>query len=379
MSRLRYQSPDRLLGAASFTDTPELRGSLNTVRLVKSQKWVWDALREACDLESGYSRKREPGYWELAAVAFIASKHVDILPWWDESSSELWQECGFAGKPPYMRVWRRLRELEKVADEFLSAASAVIKRCQMHDSRVLSHVHFDFTEDETNAALVHDCRKGEKCAYRKATKGKGRRWGYAKRPERVSTKAARAERHELAETDPETAEDWEKAHAPQKTKMLSDGTKRVRINGCWYRTRDTEAGIRAYTGPRGCKRFWHGYYAGKAIDHFTGGVIPSVDSASIQESHLFVGLYDRVYEMSAERIETAIADRVCPSPCALSTRPRTAPPRSSPGERQARTGNGTITRLTTATASSAASIAVAIPSRSGFLRRAAARACGSAV
>jgi hypothetical protein len=48
--------------------------------------------------------------------------------------------------------------------------------------------------------------------------------------------------------------------------------KRVRIEGCWYRTLDLAAGIRAYMGPRGAKRFWHGYYSGKAIDHFTGGV-----------------------------------------------------------------------------------------------------------
>jgi hypothetical protein len=44
--------------------------------------------------------------------------------------------------------------------------------------------------------------------------------------------------------------------------------KRVRIDGCWYRTLDPEAGIRAYTGPRGAKRFWHGHYSGKAIDYF---------------------------------------------------------------------------------------------------------------
>jgi hypothetical protein len=141
MPRLRFQSPDRLLGAANFSSVDELRGSLNTVRLVKSQAWVWDGLREVCELEVKYARRREPGYWELVAIAFIASRHVDIQPFWDESSLELWQECGFESKPPYMRVWRRLRELEKVCEEFLSAASLVIKRCKEHDPRVLAHVH----------------------------------------------------------------------------------------------------------------------------------------------------------------------------------------------------------------------------------------------
>ena len=71
MPRLRYQSPDRLVHAADFSSVEELRGSLNAVRLVKSQKWVWDQLREACDLEVRYARRREPGDWSLAAVAYI--------------------------------------------------------------------------------------------------------------------------------------------------------------------------------------------------------------------------------------------------------------------------------------------------------------------
>jgi hypothetical protein len=47
--------------------------------------------------------------------------------------------------------------------------------------------------------------------------------------------------------------------------------KRVKVGDCRYRTLDVEAGIRAYMGARGAKRFWHGYYSGKAVDHFTGG------------------------------------------------------------------------------------------------------------
>jgi hypothetical protein len=138
MPHLRYQSPDRLVGATDFSDE-QLRGSLNAVKLVKSQKWVWDSLREACDLSSNYARKREPGHWELACVAFIASKQVDIRPWWDEAALELWKACGFKARPSYMRTWRRLRELETVCDEFLAAASLVIRRCNWHDPRVMAH------------------------------------------------------------------------------------------------------------------------------------------------------------------------------------------------------------------------------------------------
>lgn len=310
MPRVRFQSPERLPGAAHFSDNPELRGSLNTVKLVKSQKWIWDTLREAASsLESGYARKREPGHWELVAVAFVSSRHIDIQPFWDESSTELWEACGFEGKPSYITTWRRLRELEQIADEFLAAAGSIIKRCRTHDSRVLSHVHVDFTEDESHAALVHDCRPDEDCAYKKGKGKKARAWGYAKRPERVSAQVARAERHALARDDPETATAREKRTAPQKAEVLPDGTKRVRVNGCWYRMRDAQAGVRAYTGPRGCRKFWVGFYGGKAVDHTTGGVIPSVDSASIQESQLFKSLFDRVCDMAGSPPQTVSADR----------------------------------------------------------------------
>lgn len=188
----------------------------------------------------------------------------------------------------------------------------MIQRCRTHDSRVLAHVHFDFTEDETHAALVHDCQKGESCKYAKAT-GKGKRvWGYAKRPQRVNAQVAREERHELSAEDPVVAKEREAKHAPEKVQMVKRGTqtiKRVRMKGCWYRTRDLEAGIRAYSGPRGRRKFWHGYYGGKAVDHFTGGVIPSVDSASTNESHLFPLIFDRVKELAGKAPETAIADR----------------------------------------------------------------------
>lgn len=40
----------------------------------------------------------------------------------------------------------------------------------------------------------------------------------------------------------------------------------------------------APTWPRRAKRFWHGYYSGKAVDHLTGGVIPIVESVTLRET-----------------------------------------------------------------------------------------------
>ena len=83
----------------------------------------------------------------------------------------------------------------------------------------------------------------------------------------------------------------------------------MQVGGCWYRTLDTEAGIRAYMGPHGARRFWHGYYSGKAVDHYTGGAVPIVDSASRQEYDLFDDHYDLVCELLGTPPETAVADK----------------------------------------------------------------------
>jgi hypothetical protein len=318
MPKTRYQPPERLLGATDYSKRADLRGSLNTVRLVKQQAWASDALRVACNLEVNHGRKREPGRWELAAVAFVASRQVDLQPWWDESTDELWRECGFDAKPPYNRVWERLRELGENCDEaFLDAAALVIQRCRAHDPRVLAHVHVDFTEDETHAALVHDCQPGEECRREEDDddeKGSPGETAYAPplRLERASTARARRQREEWNEDDPDLSEESARKAEPQEVADVArDGriVKRVRVGGCWYLTRDTEAGTRAYTRNGKVNRFWHGYYSGKMVCNLTSGVIPSVDPANKQEYDLFPALLDRVCAMAGTAPQTVIGDR----------------------------------------------------------------------
>ncbi len=319
MPKLRYQPPDRLLGAPDYPD--ELRGSLNAVKLVKSQRWVWDGLRRACDLEVNYARKREPGHWELAAVAFVTSGHVDVRPWWDEATDEnLWRECGFPARPPYKRTWERLRELETVCHEFLNAAAPVIQRCKAHDPRVFAHAHVDSTEDETHAGLVHDCKPGEPCKRAAAAKhsegkgnGRGKRVrGHAVRLPRATTSEAREHRHSWNELDPQESEKAERAASPDRIMEVKGAGQpmwRVRMGGCWYLTRDGDAGIRAYIRNGKTKRYWFGYSNAKIVDHFTGGVIPLVVSASVNESKLFPELYDRAKSMIGEAPQTVIGDK----------------------------------------------------------------------
>jgi hypothetical protein len=308
MPVLRFQPPDRLAGATAFARDDAVRGSTNMVRLVKRNRWLWRELRKACDLDHRYGRRRERGNWELVAVAFVVSDYVDIQPWHDDSTDSLWQACGFAHKPSYRTTWRRLRELATVADEFLGAAGKLIRRARSQDPRVLAHVHFDNTEDETHAALVHDCEPGKCPAKQAGSSAGGGRAGAGVRPARQDTKAFRQERHRHATLAPEqaTSDNTTDVEIVQRGSRM---IKRIRIDGCWYRTLDLDAGIRAYMGLRGAKRFWHGYYSCKAIDHFTGGVIPLVESASRQEYDLFEDQYDLVRDLLGETPETAIGDK----------------------------------------------------------------------
>lgn len=306
MPPLRYQAPDRLVGATAFSKHPELCGSLEIVNLLKEHPFACDELRQTCNLEENHGRKREPGQWELAAVAFVVSGHVDIQPWLANTTDELWEACGFPqGRPPYSRVSERLHELEKVSGAFLDATALVIQRCREHDPRVFAHAHFDSTEDETHAALVHDCQPGEPC--KRKAKGSRKR-NAAVRPLRAATSEAREQREAWNEQAPEDSVKGAREAEPEAEKSAGK-RKRVLVGGCWYRTRDTEAGIRAYVSNGKLKRFWHGYSSGKIVDHYTGGVIPYIDSASTQESAMFPKMFDRVSEMAGAAPQTVIGDR----------------------------------------------------------------------
>ena len=57
------------MGATHFSGDEQLRGSLASVRLLKSQPWVWDDLREACDLDKHWGRARmSRSSWNFATT-----------------------------------------------------------------------------------------------------------------------------------------------------------------------------------------------------------------------------------------------------------------------------------------------------------------------
>jgi hypothetical protein len=119
---------------------------------------------------------------------------------------------------------------------------------------------------------------------------------------------ARKQRERWNEEDPAEAEQHARDAGPEATEDVNKG-QRLRVGGCWYRTRDPQAGTRAYTRNGKTTDFWHGYYSAKAVDAYTGGVIPSVDPANRQEYDVFPELMDRVCDMAGKTPQTVTGDK----------------------------------------------------------------------
>lgn len=300
MGRARFQPPDALPGATNFSRHDDLLGSENLVRLVKSNRPLWNRLARECEMSVNWGRRREPGHWELVALAFVSSGHVDIQPWHASATSSLWRLCGFDAKPPYKRVWRRLREIERKHTAFQDAAGELIRKAREHEPRVGAHIHIDSTEDETHAGLIHDCEEG-RCPRRLRSRS-----GWAVRPRRESSERAQQDRQSENTDAPENVERPNGEIFIENSRLV----KRIKLGECWYKTLDIDAGVRLYEGPRGSKRVWHGYYNTKMVDHFTGGVIlAETFSASTQEHALFGECFDRASDLLGSPPQTVIGDK----------------------------------------------------------------------
>jgi Transposase DDE domain len=132
------------------------------------------------------------------------------------------------------------------------------------------------------------------------------------RPERAPTSAARKQREEWNEQEPTESEQHAREAEPEEVVDVSrDGrtVTRIRVGDCWFRTRDPEAGTRAYKRNGKTTRFWHGYLSAKVVDAYTGGAIPSVDPANRQEYDVFPELMDRVCKMAGKTPQTVTGDR----------------------------------------------------------------------
>lgn len=298
--------PIALKGVTKFCDEPELADELWAVRRLRQHPQWCDRLLDGTNLARNWGRPRAEGRWAFAYLAFVISRHPDVEPWWANATDALWRECGFTRKPSYQATWERFAELEGVADAFTEVANLLIQHARRHTGgKVGRDIHVDGTEAETNARLQHDCRESESCARRT------RRRGNPVFPRRVNTDDARATRHKNS-AEP-TAEDDTPLDIGDATEIRHDEERhvtRVRIGGCWYRSLDETAGVRAYTTGGRTKRFWHGFYNHKAIDHYTGApVAVLVTSSSVQEHASYPELLAKTVEAIGEAPRAVVGDR----------------------------------------------------------------------
>jgi len=308
MATKRISPPAHLPGATEFSADRELLSPLWLIQMMKQTQWLFAELDEATKLDKNWGRRKEPGSWALVFLAFVVSGQPDIEPWWTQTTPDLWQAAGFAARPSYQTTYERFVELESVSDKFLETAARLIQHAMKHEPRIGNHVHVDGTEAETHAALVHDCQSGEGCKWGGANAGQ-KPARTAERPRRVSTETAREQRHKDSAEAPDAPGTPDLGEADE-VKVTPGGRLRVRSGQHWYRTLDASAGVRAYTGPRGARKFWHGFYHHKAIDHFTGAPLAvGVYSASEQEYDSYPDLYQRLQRSLAGNPQTVTADR----------------------------------------------------------------------
>lgn len=258
-----------------------------------------------------FGRKRIEGRFELAYFDFVFSRHADVLPWWQGGAGHsIWTLAGFKERPSYALVQRRFTELENPAViEAIEQVAASLIQLAVKGSggHVGRYLHVDSTEAETHARLRHVCPAGSACWGEKTP---GADWtGGPMITASAPTTFVRAKRHiATAGPEPEEIGDDETEIGDAEEIVREPGRVRVKVGGCWYEILDETAGVRAYINrppkPKSgqskngkkpkppVKRFWVGYYNGKAIDHFTGAPVAiRITSASINESVSYPELF----------------------------------------------------------------------------------------
>lgn len=253
----------------------------------------------------GNGRPRLGGRFDLAYLAFVFSRHPDVRPWWAHAGHSIWQACGFrAGRPAYASCQRRFAELE---DPLYMAAFEEVARSLIQlavkgsKGQVGRYLHVDATEAETHARLEHVCPPNSPCRSRYGGKA-------VRITPSVTTPLVRARRHEQAEL-PEPEQFHDEIGDADEIRYEKDKL-RLKVGGCLYDVLDPTAGVRAYTRDGRTKRFWLGFYNGKAIDHFTGApVAVLITSASIQEHRSYPQLYEAATTNTGVQPAAVVGDR----------------------------------------------------------------------
>ena len=85
------------VGVAAFSEHDDELNQEAVVRLAV-ETGMADQLVDDTSYDCDSIRKRLPGKWALAFLAFANSATPDIKRWWTDSSAEVWKAAGFTGK-----------------------------------------------------------------------------------------------------------------------------------------------------------------------------------------------------------------------------------------------------------------------------------------
>lgn len=271
-TRSRHSLPQRLDGALG--DPAVVSDPTRLFSLLRSNAPLFRRFLEATDLTQEDGRPRIAGYWGLMYMAYVTSGQRDMKRFYERVTRKVWRAAGFVESPSYHTMYRAFCRLEERIEPIRGVAAELIAMAVVGSGGLVGRdLHVDGTEAETNARLIHDCAPG-KCPRNPNWQGGG---SYRTRASnKATTGEAREKRHA------------EGAQAPEASQPDIEEQKgnRLKVGGCWFTTADPEAGVRMYggAGRKVKKRFWHGYFNHKAVDHYTGAVI-AVDTvnASVNE------------------------------------------------------------------------------------------------
>ncbi|WP_196807670.1 hypothetical protein [Candidatus Solirubrobacter pratensis] len=161
----RRQMPVYRVGTAAFSEHDDELNQHGVVRLALDTGMA-DQLIANTSYDRESIRKRHPGKWALAFLAFANSSTPDIKRWWADSGIDVWHAAGFVGKPSYDLTWKRFDELEAngAGEAFFEASALPIRTAMIATGGLVDFdVHVDGTESESHARVIHDCGPGEHC------------------------------------------------------------------------------------------------------------------------------------------------------------------------------------------------------------------------
>jgi hypothetical protein len=338
--------PVKRPGIGRFSD--DLRSKRETVHaVIGSDRVLREILERGTDIQLGErladgtrrngGRERDAGSLILMYLDFVLTKEVNVQPWWKETTEAQWRDAGFDAKPSYRTVKRRFNELAVCEEALLDATAHIIRRANEHERGWIGHdLWFDATEAEDNVRLHHDCRADEPCARRERAAARAREREHGRRrgrlpaalPEmlrRATSLDVHRERHAAAEIeiddDTPTSNDSAvivlaagREHAAEDVRLVRDHEQhhaRLRVAGCWYRLRDPDAGVRAYSDEHGSWKFWVGFYNHKAVCKYSGlRITELVRSASEPEYKAYPAMMeDRVRRVLGRYPRSASGDR----------------------------------------------------------------------